>query len=100
MQANLASKRDRLLFREKIAGWQEAYIVRLNRKYTELLRCDGSEAEKFWELYKLYAWINAASVCRRKCATRRFSLTFAAWSMKGQSVMTISMDSVKNCMKM
>lgn len=50
MQANLASKRDRLLFREKIAGWQEAYIGRLNREYIELLSRDGSETEKFREL--------------------------------------------------
>lgn len=52
MQANLASKRDQLLFCKKIAGWQEAYIGRLNREYIELLSRDGSEAEKFWELYR------------------------------------------------
>lgn len=50
MQANLASKRDQLLFCKKIAGWQEAYIGRLNREYIELLSRDGSEAEKFREL--------------------------------------------------
>lgn len=37
---------------QKIAVWQEAYIGRLNREYIELLSRDGSEAEKFWELYK------------------------------------------------
>ena len=52
MQANLTSKRDQLLFCKKIAGWQEAYIGRLNREYIELLSRDGSEAEKFWELYR------------------------------------------------
>ena len=61
MQNNWESKRDWILFRERIAGWQEAYIVRLNRKYTELLRCDGSEAEKFWELYR--------RIRRDKCCT-------------------------------
>ena len=69
MQAKWPSKRDQLLFRERIAGWQEAYIGRLNREYIELLSRDGSEAEKFWELYR-------------------------------HSVMTISTDSVKNCVKM
>ena len=52
MQPNWSSKRDRLLFRNKIAGWQEAYIGRLNKEYIELLRGDGSEADKFWELCK------------------------------------------------
>ena len=44
MQSNWSSKRDWLLFRSKLAGWQEEYI--------ELLRGDGSEADKFWELCK------------------------------------------------
>lgn len=37
MQSNWSSKRDWLLFRNKIAGWQEAYIGRLNKEYIELL---------------------------------------------------------------
>ena len=28
------------------------YIGRLNREYIELLSRDGSEAEKFWKLYR------------------------------------------------
>ena len=40
------------MFRERIIGWQEAYIGRLNREYIELLSRDGSETEKFWELYR------------------------------------------------
>ena len=52
MQNHWRSKRDRILFRERIAGWQEAYIGRLDREYIELLSRDGSEAEKFWELYR------------------------------------------------
>lgn len=50
--SNWSSKRDWLLFRNKLAGWQEAYIGRLNKEYIELLRGDGSEADKFWELCK------------------------------------------------
>ena len=41
MQSNWSSKRDWLLFRNKLAGWQEAYIGRLNKEYIELLRGDG-----------------------------------------------------------
>ena len=52
MQNNWESKRDWILFRERIAGWQEAYIGRLNREYIELLTRDAPEAEKFWELYR------------------------------------------------
>ena len=52
MQNHWKSKREWILFRERIAGWQEAYIGRLNREYIELLSRDGSEAEKFWELYR------------------------------------------------
>ena len=61
MQNNWESKQDWILFRERIAGWQEAYIGRLNREYIELLIRDGSEAEKFWELYK--------RICRDKHCT-------------------------------
>ena len=53
MQSNWSSKRDWRLFRSKLAGWQEAYIGRLNKEYIELLCGDGSEADKFWELCKL-----------------------------------------------
>ena len=52
MQSNWSSKRDWRLFRSKLAGWQEAYIGRLNKEYIELLCGDGSEADKFWELCK------------------------------------------------
>ena len=52
MQSNWSSKRDWLLFRSKLAGGQEAYIGRLNKEYLELLRGDGSEADKFGELCK------------------------------------------------
>jgi len=52
MQNHWKSKREWILFRERIAGWQEAYIGRLNREYIELLSRDGPEAEKFWELYR------------------------------------------------
>ena len=50
MQNNWESKRDWILFRERIAGWQEAYIGRLNREYIELLSRDDPETEKFREL--------------------------------------------------
>ena len=50
MQPNWVPKRDWILFRNRIAGWQEAYVGRLNEEYIELLSGDDSEADKFWEL--------------------------------------------------
>lgn len=44
------TKRDWALFREKIAGWQEAYMDKLNKKYIELLNGEGKPSEKFWAL--------------------------------------------------
>ena len=44
------TKRDWALFKEKIAGWQEAYMDKLNKEYIELLSGKGSLSEKFWAL--------------------------------------------------
>lgn len=44
------TKRDWALFREKIAGWQEAYMDKLNKEYIELLSGKGRPSEKFWAL--------------------------------------------------
>ena len=46
------SKKDWKLLREKLPGWHEAYIDRLNHEYIELLNGKGSPSEKFWELNK------------------------------------------------
>ena len=64
MQSNWSSKRDWLLFRNEVAGWQEAYIGRLNKEYIELLRGDDSEADKFWKYASASVRINAVPVCR------------------------------------
>lgn len=46
------SKQDWKLFREKLPGWQEAYMERLCREYMELLTSDAKGSDKFWELEK------------------------------------------------
>lgn len=46
------TKEDWMLFRNKIAGWQENYMDRLNKEYIELLREDIKPSEKFWRLEK------------------------------------------------
>ena len=41
------TKKDWVLFREKIADWQEAYMDKLNKEYIELLNGEGTPSEKF-----------------------------------------------------
>lgn len=46
------TKKDWKLFREKICGWQEAYMERLIQEYVEYLQSDLPASTKFWELEK------------------------------------------------
>ena len=45
-------EKDWKLFREKLPEWQEAYMERLIKEYTELLNSDKAATEKFWALDK------------------------------------------------
>ena len=44
------SEQDWKLFREKVPDWQERYMARLNREYSNLLSSDGEASEIFWAL--------------------------------------------------
>ena len=44
------SKADWRLFRERIPGWQEAHMEKLNKEYVELLSGDEPASKKFWAL--------------------------------------------------
>lgn len=46
------SKNDWKLYREKITGWQEAYMERLIKKYVDYLSSDVPASTKFWEMEK------------------------------------------------
>ena len=46
------TKQDWKLFRQKLPGWQEAYMDRLNREYAEILAGPGNPSDKFWALEK------------------------------------------------
>ena len=52
MQEQRFTKRDWILFKNKIADWQESYMVRINKEYIELLSEDANPSEKFWRLEK------------------------------------------------
>lgn len=47
---NKFSEKDWKLFQSKIAGWQEAYMDKLNKEYIEILSGDGNPSDKFWKL--------------------------------------------------
>ena len=49
---NRFSEKDWKLFRKKIAGWQEAYMDKLNKEYIEILKEEGNSSDKFWKLEK------------------------------------------------
>ena len=46
------SKKDWKLYREKIGGWQEAYMEKLVAQYVDYLNSDVPASTKFWEMEK------------------------------------------------
>lgn len=46
------SKKDWKLYREKVPGWQEAYMEKLIASYVEYLEGKEPASTKFWELEK------------------------------------------------
>lgn len=52
MENQIFTKKDWLLFREKIVGWQENYINQLNNEYIALLSGNADPSTKFWKLYE------------------------------------------------
>ena len=52
MQEQRFTKRDWMLFKNKIASWQESYMDKLNKEYIELLSEDADPSKKFWMLDK------------------------------------------------
>ena len=52
MPAIEIKKSDWKLFRERLPGWQEKYIERLVKEYSEYLQSDVPASTKFWEMEK------------------------------------------------
>ena len=50
MSEYVFTKKDWILFREKFAARQEAYMDNLNKEYIDLLKSKGKPSEKFWAL--------------------------------------------------
>lgn len=49
---NKFSEKDWKLLRNKISGWQESYMGKLNKEYVALLTGEGIASDKFWKLEK------------------------------------------------
>ena len=49
---DIFTERDWKLFRAKLPEWQENYMDKLNKEYTEILNSDKLPSEKFWGLEK------------------------------------------------
>lgn len=47
MEDRRFTKQDWKLFKEKLPGWQEAYMDKLNREYMEILNGEGNPSDKF-----------------------------------------------------
>lgn len=45
-------EQDWKLFRQRLPGWQEAYMGKLTQEYLLLLAGEGSAADRFWALDK------------------------------------------------
>ena len=52
MQEQRFTKRDWMLFKNKIASWQESYMDKLNKEYIELQSEDADPSKKFLMLDK------------------------------------------------
>ncbi|MEG0361206.1 MAG: multidrug transporter [Longicatena sp.] len=52
MQEQKFTEKDWKFFRNKITGWQEAYMDSLTKEYVVLLSEDINPSEKFWLLEK------------------------------------------------
>ena len=54
MNYDIPLESDWKLFRKKVPNWQEAYMDKLIKKYTEMLNGEKLSSDKFWLLDK---WI-------------------------------------------
>lgn len=52
MEEQRFTEQDWKLFKEKLPGWQETYMDRLNQKYMKILNGEGNPPDKFWRLEK------------------------------------------------
>lgn len=80
------SEKDWKLFRKKIAGWQEAYMEKLNQEYIDLLTGEGDASEKFWKLEKRIR--KDKKDCGVRCEMSRSSQFYVMMSLLNEGAIT------------
>lgn len=84
---NRFSERDWKLFRSKIAGWQGAYMDKLNKEYMAILCGDGNASEKFWKLEKRIK--EDKKDCGVQCEMSRSKQIFIMLELLNEGAITI-----------
>ena len=99
---NKFSEKDWKIFRSKIAGWQEAYMDKLNKEYIEILCGDGKSSEKFWTLEKRIK--EDKKDCGVQCEMSRSNQFYIMLSLLNEGAITMEdledfSDDLKETMK-
>ena len=99
---NRFSEKDWKIFRKKIAGWQEAYMEKLNKEYIELLSGEENASEKFWKLEKRIR--EDKKDCGVQCEMRRSNQFYIMLSLLNEGAITMDdledfSDDLKDTMK-
>ena len=81
------SEKDWKLFRSKIAGWQEAYMEKLNKEYMEILSGEGTPSDKFWKLEKRIR--EDKRDCGVQCEMKRSNQFYIIMSLLNEGAITL-----------
>ena len=99
---NRFSEKDWKLFCSKIAGWQEAYMDKLNKEYMTILSENGNPSEKFWKLEKRIK--EDKKDCGVQCEMNRSNQFYIMLELLNEGAITIDdledfSDDLKETMK-
>lgn len=84
---NRFSEKDWKIFRSKIAGCQESYMVKLNKEYIDLLSGAGNTSEKFWTLEKRIR--EDKKDCGVQCEMSRSNQFYIMMSLLNEGAITL-----------
>ena len=84
---NRFSEKDWKIFRSKIAGWQEAYMDKLNKEYIEILSGEANPSDKFWTLEKRIK--EDKKDCGVRCEMSRTNQFYIMMSLLNEGAITM-----------
>lgn len=84
---NRFSEKDWKIFRSKIAGWQEAYMDKLNKEYIEILSREANPSDKFWTLEKRIK--EDKKDCGVRCEMSRSNQFYIMMSLLNEGAITM-----------